>query len=1285
MTDLPLAPQLGADADGTPANRGDAPAPVRLAALPATCPGCGRAHTGDNVHAPLAFAAHRRAREMGGLPAGVVRAPDGPMELTFFVGGMKEATGGRVWRGTPDDLADRLREYGRRIVPKGSPIGEYLVDALLLGADQGTAYRADPGRPGNVLAVHTVTLDSDGVPGGDWHRLTEVARACGLAVVFNRSSSHRPEEPTWHATIQYATPMRGDDPGIPYDEWRRRHAWVVGFFSALAGSPGVGKHLGPEGKKSPCCGLDLKSKQGGRASPVFPGARRDQDAPPRETFATPGGALDLDAFLRLTGYPEARAAWVEREATPGRIVPISRTSTEAGEPGATLGQVRRRRSSGGGAPVEPVEIPPDMRDAVLGWAHAHGATYGACHNHNRAVLALSGALGRRGVAPGLVGEIVGQLVRRSGMRDAGARVRVAVQSAQRAARGEPCTGMRTLAQNVPQTEAGRAFVTATWDLLDVLAPDTEPEEPGPVVVEARRLPVVSHEERVAFQAGILTTPGRAGVDRSPTGSGKNHALAEVIARRFGRLEIRAPRERRPRWVVGFDSHDAADAFERMVGDAAARLGGRNPVARVPRQACEPEARGMARRYEAAARRGWNPIKAVCATCDHDPRHATGVDATPCRWRAAVREAGRADVVLTTKAQMSMRGFWSGSSRGGQFAAAVVDEDATDVLGASCELTGDDLEAFAQVVQATREAAERRLRDAQDAPGGGRAGAGDGGGGGDAGEASDLGDACGLVLDVLAALRRALEAGRGGREVEPVDGAPLLVEPWRRAKEGSQVTVAGAVEDRAVTVARRHTRDGKPPRNAMPLVEHIAGEQAAGRPVRVVVGQRGDVAILRLDLPRPVPAHVSMLVLDATADVPLLEAGLGRPVDVLESGTGQPVRVVQVTDSMWSRRRLGVARGERVDLAAPPPALVRLAGMLVALIVRSRAARVGVVSYAGLVDPRAGAPLVSMLRERLPGRVTVDALWFGACRGSNSMAGCDLVIVAGTPTPGDAWQVQRRALRLGGVQDDELLQEPGPLATEGDRGRGRFGYASRAMERARRSVVAAELAQAIGRGARGDQVPRAGVWVFSSLDLAGFVAVPIERVRAAGVCLDPEGAAAWDAVVGVLAADPGAGRDVIARAAGLPWRTARRVADAVRWGWATVSLDSVGQETGSVDAAAGCGLWQVTTFQEDVSLESGQVAAHPPSAQVALDPAILVPELESIRRWLGWSGRAFADALGAPRTSVRRWLAGSPAPAQVVEQARGILDREARAFTVAIGPDLLRLGSAPVTPVHRSAG
>lgn len=904
------------------------------------------------------------------------------------------------------------------------------------------------------------------------------------------------------------------------------------------------------------------------------------------------------------------------------------------------------RSARGGARRATRAVTPEDREAVARVATVGGDAADRGLSHEGA-LALGTVVYRAGAPVEVAEELAARLARPAKRAD---RARVArdgfTRTADRDARGEVSLGWSRLAE-----ELGDERVEELRALLEELG--DEDEDAAPAVSVPRRLPVVDVPERVARFERVLTTPGAALVDRSPTGLGKTFSLATTLVRLYADAD---PAQRPRRVVVAFSSHAAALAFEVELVKAAELEGLRLPrVGRVTPQRCmaelgDEERQERESRYKAAAARGWNPTRAVChwdsvdRRCEFEWTREDGSHA--CDWRRESVQAWGADVVLGMKAHLALAGFWE--ERGADFVRVVVEEDASDVLMTPREMRRDALErTIARLEAASVGIRERAARAAE------RPVRGD-----PPRERTERGrravlrrgerraEAACAAREVLRALLPLLDAPEGVYVLPDLSAlAPALL-------RGGRSPLVRALEGVLFTLPRDWTRDHGDPLtnlpNLLPVVEHVAREQAAGREVRVIVGGKGDVKVLGVDVRRSIPAGRSVLVLDASAHRGLLEADLARPVEVLDSGVPSALRVVQLTDSRWSRTHFGLTpqAREREEPATFVRRVERVA-LAVAVIVRREG-----VERAGVVTFKALAPdLLARLGALCP-TVRFDALHFGALRGSNELAGVEVLVVVGTPSP-PHHEVVRRAVRLG-ASGAEL--EAGPRSWPDGPGGRRWGYASPVMREAEHSLVTAELVQAVGRGPRGQAVPRAGVFLFSSHDLAADALAPfpwpIVRTTLRGAALDPAADRAWSRVEAVLAAEPEVGARAVARAAGVPRRLAARVLRARRLVW---SGEAPTRHAGCATVAHSSS----SPFRE-AGHRGAPIGPHLPS---------------DLPTRLGVSKRALAQFLGVPEPSLRRWLSGKPAPSEVVERAERHLAERDQIVALSKAIDWTVLGAA----------
>ncbi|MGE0712463.1 MAG: hypothetical protein AB7N76_01290 [Planctomycetota bacterium] len=686
---------------------------------------------------------------------------------------------------------------------------------------------------------------------------------------------------------------------------------------------------------------------------------------------------------------------------------------------------------------------------------------------------------------------------------------------------------------------------------------------GPRRVAARELPVVDAAAHAEWLRAALADPsGTLYLDRGATGSGKSYLAGAEAVRAAARGE---------RVLVAAPNHVLASAWADRAAEARAELGDASAhvtVAAVPRLHCVASREDD---YLAASARGWNPRQTVCAGC---PRN-------PCAWIAASDAAWGADVVVAQHAHATLPGAWAPGARLDAFARVVIEEApawAPEWLLGAAE-AAPAVEALREHATQAREdagAAARELAvgDAEEREDAARAAAAD--------RAARLGAADALDLALSAATARRVLRGRARRNVlgrarralrraaaaEAAAEALLAVEAARDGAPGEGVRVSapgdlapllgsGAAGLEAVLRAALGPRA----RNPLPLALGLAEAQRLGRPlvaVRVAGAARADAPELLARLPRPLPLARGALVLDATADPAATARDHGRAlgaVRVLDLAPLAELRVVQVEGSLWSRSKLGLGKRPREDA---PAARARLAGLVAEIARRTGARRVGVVAYRGLVDPREGAPLLELLREAAPQVEEWRAEWFGALRGRNAFAPCegaegepdapgvDLVVVAGTPIP-PAEAVLAEAL-ASGAAPESLRGAARGWVGEGDAAE--WTWPVVALRDAESRLVGAELAQAVGRAARGAWVAPHGCWLLAS------AAVELPWTRWAGTVADlglGVAPATWDAVSGAL--DAGALDQEAARLTGAPtWQVYAVRAALPLWQGAAASGD-----------------------------------------------------------------------------------------------------------------------------------
>ena len=1031
-------------------------------AIPEVCPGCATEHKGDRTKGGakwLAWAGFTAAMAAGCLPTGCVAYVDPVAQVTYFAaGGVRKASGGRSWEGGLEELERKFREHAALLIlKKGARGADYYTDCLT---------RSGRRRYQDATGWATLTLDADGIPGGDWGALRDRFEAAGQAAIFNRSSSHTPEAPKWHALIPFAEVVPLDLSGEEaQEEWSRQVAWAQGYFSALAGFTGVGKDYEPQGKDTPACGFDLKSKSGGPGQPVYLPARRCKGQPPPEVFRLTGGALDFLRFLELTGYHEARTLWLEQEAQRPARVPRERSSGGAGASGATLR-----------------DLPEHAQDEARGWASRWASSYAACGDRQAGALAIGGYLGRRGIGERVACGLVSELARRGGV--AGDRGRAASDSAANALAGVKTYGL-------PQVRKllGDGAARELQALADLIAPDTKPRRRLPVLLEAPEdaRKTTRGERREWLRAAMAAPAGSVHVDAGPTGSGKTTGTAQAV----GELDLEAdPR----RVLIATPDHRMATEWERRLAAAGAsharmpKLVGPDyvPQKGEPPGSWEPCLAGKVEEIQAVVGRGW-PAWAVCGSCPYVP--TKGFDAPgavkldqrereihPCPYRLAQKRALSADVQALVAQQQSVGSpaWWEGDGR--RWPRVVVDEELARCCIRDIRLGARELERWGEVLHIAQ--VEVRGAAEQLPPG-----------------SEVRAEAQRSAAPLLAALELGEALTAAAARVLKLSGKPgdlLVIERGAVEQEGDlrpqlrAKGLAGALLSAALDRARADNLEAKHPvdTNHLPWLLEVARQlDDRGEWCAVRARSKGEEPpALCCQIATRIPERFSLLCLDATADLDVVRAVTGaREPAVLRGGPHEPPPVVQIADRMWSRRRLGIAGGGLPKAEA----VGQLADQLAEAVRLKGARSIGLVSYKPLLDPEAGEPLLAALRERV-GELEVRRLWFGGLRGDNrfapseegenNRAGVDLVLVVGTPSPAPEQVVQRALLvrgRAADLQEKQSQQQlegwPVPV----------FTFPPGPMRDAHLALAGAELTQAIGRGARGEWSPPCGTWVWSS--------------------------------------------------------------------------------------------------------------------------------------------------------------------------------------------------------------
>jgi hypothetical protein len=208
--------------------------------------------------------------------ASVSKEWDGRTCVTWWLNGKKDTFNGEVREFQWVELGEYLQDYAHQVVAKGT--GRWF------SAGVSTNGRC---RDEDIAEVTQLALDADDV--GDWHETRQLLDQAGVAYIVQRSSSHSPGKPKWHVHIPLSLVFCGNKP-----MWRRIYRHCVGWFSAAGGL------VHDLSAKSPVLGFDKSTDRLGQ--PMFPAARRTEDAAVPETVCRTGRALDLARFLNATGF-----------------------------------------------------------------------------------------------------------------------------------------------------------------------------------------------------------------------------------------------------------------------------------------------------------------------------------------------------------------------------------------------------------------------------------------------------------------------------------------------------------------------------------------------------------------------------------------------------------------------------------------------------------------------------------------------------------------------------------------------------------------------------------------------------------------------------------------------------------------------------------------------------------------------------------------------------------------------------------------------------------------------
>jgi hypothetical protein len=210
------------------------------------------------------------------LLASVAREWDGTAYISRWCNGKKGTYDGEALSMSWVDFGALLETYSHEIVGKGE--GPWFTPGL---TKNGRC------RDEDISEITQLALDADNV--GDWGPMQALLGETRIAHVMHRSSSHTPERPKWHLHIPLYLHWSGDKL-----EWRSIYRHCVAWFSAAAELS-----YNFNGRQS-MYGFDKSTDRLGQ--PWFPPTRRNEDAVPAETICKQGLALDMEAFLHVTGF-----------------------------------------------------------------------------------------------------------------------------------------------------------------------------------------------------------------------------------------------------------------------------------------------------------------------------------------------------------------------------------------------------------------------------------------------------------------------------------------------------------------------------------------------------------------------------------------------------------------------------------------------------------------------------------------------------------------------------------------------------------------------------------------------------------------------------------------------------------------------------------------------------------------------------------------------------------------------------------------------------------------------
>jgi hypothetical protein len=241
----------------------------------------------------------REARRAAPRSLGVTYWQGGGGHRLTFTGTEQKPGIGKLWTGTLAEYVAWLRDYARELHPKGT--GRCLSHSHSLHGGSSDA---------EMLVRTALFLDCDGL--GPWQPVHAWLTELGIAHVLSVKGT----DPTsWHLTLFLASPLANPHPGDAEATraWKARVyqpalGWLLGVFSELAGLRGDGLK---DGKPSvSALGFDPKADRLQQLEYAY--CRRKEDDPVPEVHYSEGQALDWDALLLATGYE-----------SPGDEAPVS--------------------------------------------------------------------------------------------------------------------------------------------------------------------------------------------------------------------------------------------------------------------------------------------------------------------------------------------------------------------------------------------------------------------------------------------------------------------------------------------------------------------------------------------------------------------------------------------------------------------------------------------------------------------------------------------------------------------------------------------------------------------------------------------------------------------------------------------------------------------------------------------------------------------------------------------------------------------------------------------------